>query len=25
LKELVAVIKKQTDKYKPVIQFDYEP
>ena len=24
LKELVAVIKKQTDKYKPVIQFDYE-
>ena len=25
LKELVEVIKKQTDKYKPVIQFDYEP
>ena len=25
LKELVGVIKKQTDKYKPVIQFDYEP
>ena len=25
LKELVAVIKKQTDKYKPVIHFDYEP
>ena len=25
LKELVAIIKKQTDKYKPVIQFDYEP
>ena len=25
LKELVAVMKKQTDKYKPVIQFDYEP
>ena len=25
LKELVAVIKNQTDKYKPVIQFDYEP
>ena len=25
LKELVAVIKTQTDKYKPVIQFDYEP
>ncbi len=25
LKELVAVIKKQTDKYNPVIQFDYEP
>jgi phosphomannomutase/phosphoglucomutase len=25
LKELVAVIKEQTDKYKPVIQFDYEP
>jgi len=25
LKELVAVIKKQTDKYKPVIQFDYKP
>ena len=25
LKELVAVIKKQTDIYKPVIQFDYEP
>ena len=24
LKELVAVIKKQTDKYKPVIHFDYE-
>jgi len=25
LKELVAVIKEQTDKYKSVIQFDYEP
>ena len=25
LKELVAIIKEQTDKYKPVIQFDYEP
>ena len=25
LKKLIAVIKKQTDKYKPVIQFDYEP
>ena len=25
LQELVAVIKKQTDKYKPVVQFDYEP
>ena len=25
LKELVAVIKKQTDNYKPVIQFEYEP
>ena len=25
LTELVGVIKKQTDKYKPVIQFDYEP
>jgi len=24
LKELIAVIKKQTEKYKPVIQFDYE-
>ena len=25
LKELVAVIKEQTDKYKSFIQFDYEP
>lgn len=25
LKELVAVIKEQMDKYKPVVQFDYEP
>ena len=25
LKELVVVIKEQTDKYKSVIQFDYEP
>jgi len=25
LKELVAIIKKQMDKYQPVVQFDYEP
>ena len=25
LKELASVIKKQMDKYKPVVQFDYEP
>ena len=25
LKELVTIIKKQMDKYKPVVQFDYEP
>ncbi len=25
LKELVGIIKSQMDKYKPVVQFDYEP
>ncbi|MBC8284458.1 MAG: phosphomannomutase/phosphoglucomutase [Nitrospinae bacterium] len=25
LKELVAIIKKQMDKYQPLVQFDYQP